>query len=111
VYRGEIGIRVGEGRARRLAYDADKTLRNGASLQLAYTAGTLVCFFFCFLATQRLLFLKVDLDVQKLNERYKKMRGGGKKAPTALAWPFGKFLLIINYFPQQTVLTSVLKEK
>ena len=44
VYKGEIGIRVGEGRARRLAY-ADKALRNGASLQLAYAAGTLVCFF------------------------------------------------------------------
>ena len=56
--------------------------------------------FFCFLATQRLLFLKVDLDAQKLNERYKKMRGRGKKAPTALAWPFhSKFLLVINYFP------------
>lgn len=39
------------------------------------------------------------------------MRGGGKKAPTALAWPFRKFLLAVNYFPLQTVLTSVLDEK
>ena len=45
MYKGEIGIRVGEGRARRLAY-ADKALRNGASLQLAYAAGILVCFSF-----------------------------------------------------------------
>ena len=68
--------------------------------------------FFRFLATQRLLFLKVDLDVQKLNERYKKMIGGCKKAPTALAWPFhSKYLLVINYFPLQTVLTAVLQEK
>ena len=42
--QGRDSIRVGEGRARRLAY-ADKALRNGASLQLAYAAGTLVCFF------------------------------------------------------------------
>ena len=38
--------------------------------------------------------------------------GGCKKAPAALAWPFhSKYLLVVNYFPLQTVLTAVLQEK
>ena len=47
MYWEEIGIRVGEGRARRLVYD--KALRNSTSLQLAYVAGSffvVVCLVF-----------------------------------------------------------------
>ena len=53
MYREEKGIRVGEGRARRLVYD--KALRNSTSLQLAYVAGSfgvvVRLFFFCYTKT------------------------------------------------------------